>query len=138
MTAQELTELRGRCVVAQQYGRKIANAEGYVAELEKEAGTVALPRGVAKNSAGHLVLLLDKLGRVQSGQEPKGGAAAAPAPAAPPAPPKEAKAKKSRSKKAKKSDDDTLPRVEVEAEAGDDDSEDEAGDVEQAGDDDPV
>jgi len=97
MTPQALTEFRARCQTAKQYGRQIANAASYCAELEAEAGPVVLPAGANKHSTDHLIALIDKVLRVRSGE-----AKAAPVAVAPPV--KEAKGKK---KKAKKGEDES-------------------------------
>jgi len=97
MTPQALTEFRARCQTAKQYGRQIANAAGYCAELEAEAGPVAIPEGAAKHSTDHLIALVDKVLRVRSGE-----AKAAPVAVAPPV---VKEAPKSRKKKSKKDDD---------------------------------
>jgi len=98
MTTQELTEFRTRCQAAKQYDRQIANAAGYAAELEAEAGPVAVPEGADKHSADHLIALVDKVLRVRSGEEKAAPAAAA-------APVKEVKSKKKKSKKDDDSED---------------------------------
>jgi hypothetical protein len=95
MTPQALTEFRARCQTAKQYGRQIANAAGYAAELEAEAGP-ALPEGVDKHSAEHLIALVDKVLRVRSGEAKASPVVASAAEEAP-------KSKKKR--KSKKSED---------------------------------
>ena len=98
MTSQALTEFRARCQTAKQYGWQIANAAGYCAELEAEAGPVALPEGADEHSPDHLIALVDKVLRVRSGE-----AKSAPVAVAPPV--KEAKSKKKKSKKDDDADD---------------------------------
>jgi len=112
MTPQALTEFRARCQTAKQYGRLIANAAGYCADLEAEAGPVSLPEGAEKHSTDHLIALVDKVLRVRSGE-----AKAAPVAAA--APVKEAKAKKKKAKKDDESEDEA--EGEAEGEADDED-----------------
>ena len=74
MSPQELTEFKARCQAAQVYGRQIANAAAYAAELETEAGPVALTPEVGKHSPAHLMALIAKVERVRSGAEPKASA----------------------------------------------------------------
>jgi len=105
MKLQEMTELKERCLTAKTYGRQIANAEAYAAELEAVAGPVALV-GVVKNSAAHLLALIEKAERVQAGEAP----AKAPEP----------EAKKPKKSKKKKDADDSS-----EEEPSDEESEDE-------------
>jgi hypothetical protein len=63
MTPQALIDLQDRCKQAKTFGRQIANAAAFVAELEAQVGVVVLERGVLKNSPGHLLALIEKAGR---------------------------------------------------------------------------
>jgi hypothetical protein len=132
MTPQALTDLKARCQTAKQYGRAIANAAAHAGELERIAGPVKLAPGVAKHSAAHLLALIEKVERVQAGQEdkatvpppaptPVAAPAPEPTPAAPAAKPEKGK-KKGKSKKAAKADAEDPTPTDAEG------SEDEEGD----------
>lgn len=70
MTEQELIEFRARCVSAKVYNRKIANAEVYMSELEREVGPIPI-LGIPVGSADHLIALIDAVLRVRAGEMPK-------------------------------------------------------------------
>lgn len=125
MTPQELIDFKTRCNSAVTYGRTIANAEAYAAELEAEAGPVELDPGTEKHSAAHLVALVGKVEAVRAGAEKKGKAPAATAKAKEPDPEpvtvvEPAKEAKKKSKKAKKSDSDDEAGGEDDADESDD------------------
>lgn len=63
----DLIELKARCHKAITYGRKIANAEAYVAALEAEVGSVAMA-GITKYSPNHILALITKVEQVRSGE----------------------------------------------------------------------
>lgn len=58
LSAQEISDLKDRCKYADAHGFQIGLAEQYVAELD---GTLddALPRGIVRNSAAHILHLID-------------------------------------------------------------------------------
>jgi hypothetical protein len=70
MKLPELTELKDRCHKAAIYGRHIGHAADYALALEAEAGPVALD-GVKRNSAEHLIALIEKVERVRGGEAPE-------------------------------------------------------------------